>query len=519
MTAQAPSDLPSRRGPSLNLKLLLLVGGALLLVEIPALLLLLPQIRRQFQERTLDLILISQEGMNEIAEQLVRTNEDVVIEVASHISDTYRRELADLPLALARGDESKIKSLILGEVSALRGRALENIEFLGEELRRRSEGEVTDRMDALREVQRKTGRRFLRSIQSESAIVAAILILAPLPVLLLGLFRMVLRPLTRLADATARARGGDLAFSVEVSSRDEIGLLQDSFNRMIHDLARSREEIESWSATLEARVEEKTAELRAALAEQRATTQRLEAILAQLRETQSRLIHAEKMASVGQLARSVAHEFNNLLGGILGSAGAALDENPGGSSAEALEVIRRAARRACVITDNLLGFGRRQETVKRPCRLDRIAGECLDLVEPELRRRDVRVERDFGPLPEVPADAGQIHQVLLNLLANAGAAVRQGGRIRVSLRQSGRTAEIGVADDGPGVPEAIRERIFEPFVTARESGEAGTGLGLAVSYGIVREHGGSIDLRDNPEGGALFVVSLPLDEPEASHGE
>jgi two-component system NtrC family sensor kinase len=404
-------------------------------------------------------------------------------------------------------------------VHDLRGRTLRNIEFLGEELRRRSEEDVAARMDSLRETQRRTGERFAESLQRESIGFSVFLVLAPLPVLLLGLYRMVLRPISELVEATARARTGDLSFHVEASSRDEIGALQDSFNRMIRDLERSRREIEAWNATLEQRVEGKTSELREALADQRKTTRRLETALTELRDTQGRLIQAEKMASLGNLARSVAHEFNNLLGGILGSAEAALEENPPPGSAEALEVIRRAARRACVVTENLLRFSRRQDAVRRPTRIPAVLDECLALMEPEFRKRGIRIERAVPSLPTVSADAGQVHQVFLNLLTNAAYSLEHGGLIRVEARERGGGIEIRFEDSGPGVPEGIRDRIFEPFFTAREAAEGGTGLGLAVSYGIVTAHGGSIEVEDRPGGGAVFVVTLPGEPTEADHVE
>ena len=275
-------------------------------------------------------------------------------------------------------------------------------------------------------------------------------------------------------------------------------------------------DLEESNATLERRVEEKTADQKQALEEQQEATRRLEVTLGELRTTQDQLIHAEKMAGLGNLSASVAHEFNNLLGGILGSADTALEEAPSGDVKEALEVVRRAARRACVITDNLLRFSRKEDSHKEPADLNALVRDSLALLEPELRGREIHVETSFGELPLVPLDAGQMHQVLLNLLTNAANAIDRGGRIEVRTLEKSDHAELIVADDGPGVPAAERSRIFEPFFTTRRAGEGGTGLGLSVSYGIITGHGGRVEVDEREGGGALFRVELPLAKDEGN---
>jgi len=495
------------RGRSLSIKLVLLVTGSLVLVGMLALAVFLPAARRQFVDHTEDLVLRSHEGMLDISEHLIESHVEVVLDHAMHMSDTYARELADLPLRLASGDESKIKSMILEQVRELRRRTIQNVEIIGEELRFRSEADVARKLDDQREVQRQEGTLFARELKRRSIGFVAFLVLAPLPLLLLGLYRMVIRPLTSLSAATRRASTGDLDFSVPVSARDEIGSVQSSFNRMISDLAQSRSRIQEWNTELERRVREKTAALTEALESQKETTRRLEATLGELRATQDQLVHAEKMAGLGSLAASVAHEFNNLLGGILGSAESALEETPQGTARDALEVVRRAARRACGITENLLRFSRKDESHKEPVELNALVEDCVRLLEPEARARKVRLEAALDELPIVPADPGQIHQVVLNLLANAVHAVDSGGRVRVETSAREDTVLVAVSDDGPGVPAADRSRIFEPFYTTRGDG---TGLGLAVSYGIVTGHGGRIEVADALEGGARFEVRLPL---------
>lgn len=496
-----------RKGFSLSTKLVVLVAGTLLVVAAVALAVLLPQSRQQFIDRTEDLVVTTHDGMLDVTTTLIENDQTVVVALATHISDTYARELADIPLRLAGGDESKIRSMILEQVGELRRRTIQNVEVIGEELGLRSESDVAAAMEQQRRVQGEKGEQFARSLQRRSLGVALFLILAPLPVLLAGLYRMVVRPVTQLAAATTRARRGDLEFHLPVTARDEIGSLQESFNRMIQDLSQ-------WNATLEQRVEEKTLELRQALEDQNKTTRRLQSTVAELQCTQNQLVHAEKMAGLGHLSASVAHEFNNLLGGILGSAQAALEEKPGGTVGEALEVVRRAARRACVITDNLLRFSRKEEPHKSPGDLNRLVEECVQLLEPEMRKRRVSVDVALDELPSVPIDSGQMHQVLLNLLSNATYAVEPGGNVYVSTEVTDDTVLLSVADDGPGIAAADRHRVFEPFFSTRGAGDdrpAGTGLGLSVSYGIITGHGGSITVDDHPGGGARFQVRLPLD--------
>ncbi len=508
MTSSHEPPTPER-GISLSTKLVLLVAGSLVLVGVVALAFVLPASRQQFIDRTEDLLVTSHDGMQDIADRLVESHQSVVIELATHISDTYTREIADLPLSLARGDDAKIRSMILEQVGELRRRTIQNVEVIGEELQLRSEADVALHMEEQRDVQREKNDQFSGSLRRGSIGFVVFFALAPLPVLLIGLYRMVVRPLTSLAAATGRARTGDLSFHVPVSSRDEIGFLQGSFNRMIRDLEES-------NATLERRVEEKTADQKQALEEQQEATRRLEVTLGELRTTQDQLIHAEKMAGLGNLSASVAHEFNNLLGGILGSADTALEEAPSGDVKEALEVVRRAARRACVITDNLLRFSRKEDSHKEPADLNALVRDSLALLEPELRGREIHVETSFGELPLVPLDAGQMHQVLLNLLTNAANAIDRGGRIEVRTLEKSDHAELIVADDGPGVPAAERSRIFEPFFTTRRAGEGGTGLGLSVSYGIITGHGGRVEVDEREGGGALFRVELPLAKDEGN---
>jgi two-component system, NtrC family, sensor kinase len=227
------------------------------------------------------------------------------------------------------------------------------------------------------------------------------------------------------------------------------------------------------------------------------------------REVTWRLLQAEKMAAVGQLAGGVAHEINNPLGGILAFAQLmAQDERPA-QDQESLRLIQDAALRAKRIVESLLRFSRRPRQDERgEVDLARLVEEALFLTQPQMKGRQVEVVRHLAPARAF-ANGNQIQQIVVNLLVNALQAVGQEGRVTVTTGVSaGGRARLAVADDGPGVPPQLAGRIFEPFFTTKPEGQ-GTGLGLSICYRIAEEHGGSIHYEPVPEGGASFVVEIP----------
>jgi signal transduction histidine kinase len=220
------------------------------------------------------------------------------------------------------------------------------------------------------------------------------------------------------------------------------------------------------------------------------------------------------MASLGTLAGGLAHEFNNLLGGILGCAESARAENRDPSVAEDLDMIGRTAQRGARLVHSLLDVARPGQRSLERVDLLALVDDAVRTAGPSAERRHVSIVREGGPVPPVAGDAAQLHQVALNLLTNALQAVDDGEAVVVAVRREGPRAVLEVRDAGPGVPDADRDRIFEPFFTGRSEG---TGLGLFVSYGIVERHGGTIEVGTAPEGGARFTVRLPL-APEVGAG-
>lgn len=227
---------------------------------------------------------------------------------------------------------------------------------------------------------------------------------------------------------------------------------------------------------------------------------------------QSKLMHTEKMAAVGQLVSGVAHEVNNPLTAILGFADLLMENAELPESARKdLRVILQEAQRTKQIVQNLLSFARQMPPQRKPIQLNPILKRTLQLRAYDLQSRGVSVSQDLcDHLPLVIGDAHQLQQVFLNILNNAYDAVRdnaQPARIEISTCCKDNCVEVSFRDNGCGISQP--ERIFDPFFTTKQVGE-GTGLGLSICYGIVKEHGGEISCENNSDGpGATFTVRLP----------
>jgi two-component system NtrC family sensor kinase len=236
---------------------------------------------------------------------------------------------------------------------------------------------------------------------------------------------------------------------------------------------------------------------------------------------QSKLMHAEKMAAVGQLVSGVAHEVNNPLTAILGFADL-LMENPElpESARKDMRVILQEAQRTKQIVQNLLSFARQMPPQRRPVQLNTILRRTLQLRAYDFQSHGVEIiEQLDHELPHVIGDSHQLQQVFLNILNNAYDAVRETARparIEIMTARIGSFVEVSFRDNGQGISHA--ERIFDPFFTTKEVGK-GTGLGLSICYGIVHEHGGEILCHNNTDAeGATFIVRLPATLETASVG-
>jgi signal transduction histidine kinase len=249
------------------------------------------------------------------------------------------------------------------------------------------------------------------------------------------------------------------------------------------------------------------------------------------RQAESALLQAQKLEAIGQLAGGVAHDFNNLLTGILAHAEILAEAAPPGSDThESAAIIGDAAARAAELTKQLLGFARRGKLVVAPVDTHAALHEAARLLRRTLDKRIRVVERLGAASSVVFGDAGQLQQALLNLAVNARDAMPEGGELVFSTavvdvdadfcaRHPGATpgphVAIAVEDTGHGIPPELQSRVFEPFFTTKDPGR-GTGMGLAMVYGIARNHGGVVSLDSEPGRGARFTLWLPLAAQQAA---
>ena len=318
--------------------------------------------------------------------------------------------------------------------------------------------------------------------------------------------RLVHRPVRRLYEGTEQLAHGDLSTRIEVSGNDELTALAASFNRMAAELQGAREELTRWSQRLEEKVVDKTEELR---------------------QTQRQVLQAERMASLGKLAATVAHELNNPLSGILGCARVVDRELesqplPNAVAAELREYLRLIAQecsRCGTIVQNLLLFARHSVTSEMaPVDLRQVIERSLLLVRHRLQVDDVALETQLCDADcNIVGNAGELEQAVVALLVNAFEAVEAtGDRGCLTVRLTGEPewVQIEVGDTGVGIHPEVLPHIFEPFFSTKHQ-ESGVGLGLAVVYGIVQRHGGTIEVASSPGAGTTFTMRLPR-HPEAA---
>ena len=240
----------------------------------------------------------------------------------------------------------------------------------------------------------------------------------------------------------------------------------------------------------------------------------------ELRDKQEQLVQAGKLAILGELTTGVAHELNNPLNNIGLFVGNAIDliELGGADKEQIVRELRQATqqvRKATEIISHLRTFGRAAPVRREPISLRQVIGRALSLMQEQLRLREIEVTVDLGPEePVVLGNPIQLEQVFINLLTNGRDAVADSPRkaIRISGSVGSATVEVAFTDTGAGIPPGLERRIFDPFFTTKEVGK-GTGLGLSITYGIIKEHGGTISVVSPPGEGATFLINLPLASP------
>jgi two-component system NtrC family sensor kinase len=332
------------------------------------------------------------------------------------------------------------------------------------------------------------------------ATILQILLTAALIVLLTH--RFVGLPIRELIRGTKAVSAMELDKPISIPHRSqELEELESSFNTMRERLRSALAEINQFTERLETKVAERTEQLKVA---------------------HQKLMHNDRLASLGQLAASVAHEINNPVSGVLNLS--MLMERimknggiPAGREPEFrgyLSRISTETARVGRIVSDLLAFSRRSKPQRTEADLNRLVSSTLSLVSHKLKLSNCEIESSLNPeLPLVHCDPSQIQQVILNLVMNAAEATQAkgGGRVRITTRlsASGRDLELLVEDNGEGIAPENLGKIFHPFFTTKPEGK-GVGLGLAVLYGIVQAHDGEVDVRSTRGQGTTFTVTLPV---------
>lgn len=253
----------------------------------------------------------------------------------------------------------------------------------------------------------------------------------------------------------------------------------------------------------------------------------VEALEAEIRQLRQQLLQAQKMVSIGALSSSMTHEFNNILTTVINYAKMGLRHKQPADRDKAFEKILAAGQRATRMTTGMLAFARAKGDHREPLNAARIVEDVLVLAEKDLQMHRVRLETRFEDDVYAEMNAGQMQQVVLNLIVNARQAMSQGGSggggsLTVGVRKNAEEgfAEISVRDTGSGIPAETLPRIFDPYFTTKrpdENGQGGTGLGLALCRQVVESHRGRVRVESALGKGTTFTIKLPLVAAPAVH--
>ncbi|UCE88852.1 MAG: cache domain-containing protein [Pseudomonadota bacterium] len=327
--------------------------------------------------------------------------------------------------------------------------------------------------------------------------------------------RSIFQPVEAMSAVVHAEQAGQRRRVGPVASRDELGELAMQFDTMLDLLESRNAEIRKAADELEDKVEQRTRELRDKNA-------RLEKTIELLQETRKQLVVAEKLAAVGELTAGVAHEVNNPTAVILGNMDILIDQLKGQLAPVQTEVdlIIEQVYRIRTIVDKLLQFSRSGQQGGGVGRLNvnDVIEDTLALVRHELDIHNIRINPRYGAIEEIGINRQELQQVLVNLIINALHASPESGRVDLVTRiWPGKGVVICVKDHGEGIPPDVLDRVFDPFFTTRRGG---TGLGLSVSYGLVRRYGGYITVDSKLGKGTRFEVflrsePLPMEHEDA----
>lgn len=323
----------------------------------------------------------------------------------------------------------------------------------------------------------------LRSLQTTQQILVAasgvaILLGSALICFLVG---KVTEPLRELRDSAEAVGRGDFSRRVEVRFEDECGELARVFNQMTENLKNSREQLEMTVETL--------------------------------KTTQAQLIQSEKLSGIGEFIAGVAHELNNPLTSVMGFSELLRQAKVDAKNKRYLEMIHKSALRCLKIVQALLSFARHRAPERKPACVNGLIEASVEILQYQLRTSNIETITRLDPhLPMVMMDPHQVQQVFVNIINNARQAIeahQPRGQITITTETHGDSVRVTIQDNGPGIPEENLAKIFDPFFTTKEVGQ-GTGLGLSLCYGIIKDHRGTITPRSKPGEGAAFIIELPI---------
>lgn len=332
---------------------------------------------------------------------------------------------------------------------------------------------------------------------------AAILCLSSISVLFI--YKLVVKRLKQLIHAAKKVDLDNLDVILPVKTKDEIGFIALFFNGIIHDLKVANNEIQAWNIGLEKKLKEH---------------------IEKLNKTREQLIQSEKMASMGILASSVAHEINNPLQGILtyiklmqkiiSGKDEKINENQLVNFEHYLQLMGNEIERCGDMVKNLLVFSKQSKLEIREANVNDIIRSCLRLLENKFKIHNIEIDMKLQKdILNIYCDIKQIEQTFIALIINSIEAMLGGGKISISTRSlNNRQVEVTIADSGEGISKENLKNIFDPFFTTKDEAKS-TGLGLFVAYGIIREHKGTIEVESESGKGTEFRINLPVSIPSS----
>ena len=366
--------------------------------------------------------------------------------------------------------------------------------------------------------------------------------------ILIGFFiaRSISAPIMKLKDATLRISEGELDTNIDVISKDEVGELAVSFNTMARNiknkqkqLIEANREIESWSRTLEKKVEKRTEEVTKSQKETLEVMMHLQVAYAQLKKTHFQLIQSEKMKAIGIMASGIAHEVKNPLGIILQGVDymeRVLSPMKNKEEIEILKMIRDSVERADAIICTLLNFSRAGELNVKGEDINHIIANSLVLVQHRARLKKIKIIKELASgLPRVLADRGKMEQVFVNILINSCHAMSERGKLylrtyqtkirnpKTKLGGEGQNifklnetvVAVEIEDTGIGISKDKLKMVFDPFFTTKKVGE-GTGLGLSIVKNIIDMHNASIEVKSKEGKGTKIIITFKVEEQKGA---